>query len=204
MPDNGMAFALLAAGSSRRFGGGKLAVEIAGKALIRWASDAATRAGFGTRLLVVGGPAPSDFGLAAEGWTILVNSDAASGIGSSIRTAAACDRVCSRLVIGLADMPFVSAGHYRALASSTGTMFTRYPSGHRGVPAAFDESGIRRLASLMGDQGAHALDWSGASAIPPPSPHDLLDVDTPKDLAIARSRALRGEALSGDCGQLFD
>lgn len=184
-----MAFALLAAGSSRRFGGTKLTVEIAGKPLIRWASDAATRAGFRMRILVIGGPTPSDFGLASEGWTVLINSEAASGIGSSIRTAAACDQASSRLVIGLADMPFVPAEHYRALASSAGTVFTRYPSGRKGVPAAFDENGKRRLASLVGDQGAHALDWSGASAIPPPSPHDLLDVDTPEDLVKARSLA---------------
>lgn len=190
MPDERMVFALLAAGSSRRFGGAKLGVEIAGKPLIRWASDAATQAGFHTRLLVVGGAGPPDFGLANEGWTVLVNSDAGSGIASSIRTAAAWGRSCSRLVIGLADMPFVSPGHYRALASASGTVFTRYPSGRKGVPAAFDAIGIRQLASLVGDQGANALDWSGASAIVPPSPHELLDVDTPGDLAKARSLAL--------------
>lgn len=189
----GIVVALLAAGSSRRFGGGKLGADLEGRPLIRWAADAVRETGFQTRVLVIAGSAASDFGLGREGWTVVVNPDAEAGIAGSIRTAAAAANGCERLVLGLADMPFVPAEHYRSLALATGVAFTRYSGSKNGVPAAFDRHAVERLSSLEGDKGANALDWPGATSINPPTTDALLDIDTAQDLATAQAvaRSLR-------------
>jgi CTP:molybdopterin cytidylyltransferase MocA len=198
--DSGTAFALLAAGSARRSGGAKLAVDLGSKPLLRWAAEAAVKAGFQTRLLIVPSPPAPDFGLGREGWTILVNPEAETGMASSIRAAALAADSHDRLVLGLADMPFVTAGHYRTLAKGKGVLFTRYPSGRVGVPAAFDRQGMARLQSLSGDRGATSLAWPAAAAIVPSSFDELFDVDTAEDLARARSIARSRQGASGDCG----
>ena len=56
----GLAIAVLAAGSARRFGGGKLDVDCASKPLGRWALDAA-RTVEGARIAAIVGPAAPHF-----------------------------------------------------------------------------------------------------------------------------------------------
>lgn len=188
--DRSIAFALLAAGSARRFGGGKLSVELASRPLLCWAAQAADRAGFQMRILVVASADQPDFGLARNGWTVIVNSEAETGIASSIRAAARAARRSDRLVLALADMPFVSAAHFCTIALAEGVVFTRYPTSRYGVPAGFDRKGIAELGKLRGDSGASSLDWPNATAIVPPSAEELFDIDSEHDLAKARSVAI--------------
>ena len=185
--DRSIAFALLASGGARRFGGGKLFADLGGRPLWRWATDTAEVAGFGPRFLIASERDAPVWEHEAEGWTICVNRDAAEGIASSIRAACRVAAQCRRLVIGLADMPFVDPAHLRTLASAKGAAFTRYPSGREGVPAAFPSDCFAALDELRGDRGAAALSWAGRRAIlQPPSQHTLFDVDTAEDLDRAR------------------
>lgn len=181
-------FAMLAAGGAARFGGGKLARTLADKPLWQWAANTAEAAGFVQRICIVRegwGPARD---LQGRGWSVVANPDADTGIASSIKLACNGAAACQRLVIALADMPFVTSDHLRTLALSEGVAFTRYPSGHIGVPAAFPHDAFRKLAMLEGDRGAASLDWDARLiAITPASPDTLIDVDTPGDLNHARA-----------------
>lgn len=167
-------------------GGGKLFSLLAGKPLLRWAAEAADRAGFQTRIMVVSSVSAADHGLTNEGWSIVINPEAETGLASSIRVAAAHAGRRERLVLGLADMPFVSPAHLRTIALSDGVIFTRYPSGRSGVPAGFDQRDLARLMTLQGDAGAAAIEWKHAKSILPPSDNELIDVDTPANLMEAR------------------
>ncbi len=187
--DPSIAFALLAAGRSQRFGGGKLEAVLNGKPLWRWAADTAEVAGFATRFLIV--PAPPKPETAAEGWTIAVNANADAGIATSISLACSLATDCRRVVIGLADMPFVEPDHLRVLAMAEGVAFTRYPSCREGVPASFPREAFARLANLQGDRGAATIDWAAdRAAIAPTSPASLIDIDTPQDLERARAQLM--------------
>lgn len=186
MTERPTAFALLSAGAGQRFGGNKLGADLGGKPLIRWAAEAASLAISGPRYLIVPPDAPR-FDLDRDGWIVVTNPDASSGLASSIRAAALAASDCGRLVIGLADMPFITSAHLEALAECDGVAFTSYPDGRQGAPAAFPRAAMQKLASLEGDRGAGALGWEGATPIEPASPEESLDVDTPADLARARA-----------------
>ncbi len=188
--DRSCAFALLAAGSGARFGGGKLLAELGGKPLWRWAIDAAVEARFGELHVVT-----NDRVIAAEcetsGWSVHANLRAASGMASSIAVAAEATVSAERTVLALADMPFVDADHLRRLAQAGEVAFTRYPDGSHGVPAGFPKAARERLLALEGNRGAGSLEWIGAKAIEPSSPESLIDIDTPARLEAAQEVALR-------------
>lgn len=185
--DRSIALVLLGAGCARRFGGGKLAAELNGKPLWRWAADAAVKAGFTSRYLVV---APGeDLPGREESWCRIENADAAEGIAGSIRTGIKAAADAARVVIALADMPFVPAAHLRALAEAPGVLFTALPDGSRGSPAAFPADAFPRLLTLSGDRGAASLDWPGASSLATRDEAWLADIDTIQALRSAREAA---------------
>ena len=184
--------AMLAAGQATRFGGGKLARTLSDKPLWQWAANTAVAAGFVQKVCIIcDGWAPARE-MQTLGWSVVVNRDSEAGIASSIKLACTAAAASGRLVIVLADMPFVTSDHLRALALSKEVAFTRYPSGHIGVPAAFPHQAFRKLSMLEGDRGAGGLDWGpGLVAIAPASPDTLIDVDTPDDLDGARTMLAR-------------
>ncbi len=185
--DPSIAVALLAAGKGERFAGDKLASQLGKRPLWQWAAEAAVRAGYVTRFVVISEHSAELF--SGSSWQITVNADASEGLASSIRCATQAAKDCSRLVLLLADMPFVEAAHLRSLALGEGVLFTRYPDGRHGIPAGFPAAMFARLGSLRGDRGAGAHSWShGASALSPVSPDSLSDIDTAADLALAQAR----------------
>lgn len=173
--------AVLAAGRGRRFGGGKLEIDCAGRPLGRWALDAVELAGLGQGTVLTG-PDGVSF---AQGWTVLVNPAPEAGLGSSLALAAraALDRGDEALLVLLADMPLVTPGHLRRLATMSAPAATRHPDGHPGVPALLDRALLEKAAELAGDRGAGQL-LGGATLVEPP-PGMLRDVDTREDLAEA-------------------
>jgi len=178
-----VAFAVLAAGSAMRFGGGKLDAPLRGRPLGRWATDAVEAAGAVARLLVVGLRPPA-FAARLEEWTVVGNPDAARGIGTSIAAAVAAAAGRARLVIALADMPFVTADHLGRLARGEGMVFTRQADGRPGVPAAFPASVFRHLLDLPPDRGAaHLARTVPAAMIDPPNAAIRIDIDTQADMA---------------------
>jgi molybdenum cofactor cytidylyltransferase len=176
--------AVLAAGSARRFGGGKLDAACAGKPLGRWALDAVRAAGIPPGFIVTGEQGAS-FAEGA-GWELVANPAAEDGLGTSLALAAriALERGSRALLVLLADMPLVDPGFLRTLAETTPPAATRYPDGDVGVPALFGQAQLPSLDSLAGDRGAAALLalMDGLTLLDPPTGM-LCDVDRPEDLA---------------------
>jgi len=182
-----IAVALLAAGRGTRFGGAKLDADLAGKPVGSWAIEQADALSWSRRFIVTSSDVPA-FAAAHSGWEVLINPDAAVGMGSSIAVAAKAAAGADRLLILLADMPLIPASHLQAIAQADGIAFTEHPAGRKGTPAAFPNRCFTRLAELTGDQGAAGIDWDEPiAAIPPPSPDCLRDIDTAQTLAAIRS-----------------
>ena len=162
--------AVLAAGSSSRFGSTKQLAVIDGQAMVARAATTAEKACPGRTLLVVGHDASRV--LAASGMHCrgsIVNESFAQGIGTSIACAArALQHVADGLMITLADQPLVTASHLADLV----TGFQRYPdrpiasryASTLGTPAVFPSSTFPELVELDGDRGAkrllERLDWA--------------------------------------------
>ena len=184
--------AVLAAGSARRFGGGKLDAACAGKPLGRWALDAVAQAGLPPGVIVIAGEA--HFAAGAE-WELLPNPRAELGLGTSLALAAcaALERDSRALLVLLADMPLVDPAFLHRLAQATPPAASCYPDGDPGVPALFGQAQLPALAQLTGDHGASALLalMDGLTTLAPPA-GSLRDVDRPEDLAeVERQLAAR-------------
>ena len=193
-----LAIALLAAGSARRFGGGKLDAELAGKRLGHHALDAVLALNRGKHLVVVSPDSPAFAREAeAEGLAhLLVNPDAAEGLGTSVALAArhAAEAGAEKLLLLAADMPLVSAATLGALvdACTDTPACVRHSDGHPGIPACFPAASFAALAALGGDKGAGALLRSGDVAVLDIDPRELRDVDT-----VAELEKLVGEMSGG-------
>ena len=179
-----LAVAILAAGSARRFGGGKLDADCAGKPLGRWALEAARTLNPDALGVVVSDEAPQFAGTAE----VVGNPYAAHGLGTSASAAArwAIDREADALLIMLADMPLVSPATLRGLAEGDLPSAVAYPGGKPGVPACFPAAMLPKLAGLGGEEGA-ALLLRGRSDVRlvECDPVELRDVDRPADLSEA-------------------
>jgi molybdenum cofactor cytidylyltransferase len=190
----GLAIAILAAGSARRFGGGKLDAELAGKPLGQWALDAASELEAERLAMVVADPAP----LFARGarCELLINGRADEGLGTSAAVAArwAAENGSDALLILLADMPLVSSATLAKLVELAGApAAVAYPGGRPGAPACFPAALLPALERLTGDAGAAQVlrGLPDVRLIETPE-SELRDVDRPQDLAdIARQLASR-------------
>jgi len=185
-----LAIAVLAAGSARRFGGGKLDADCAGKPLGRWALEAARSLGPDALAVVVGDEALRF----AEGAELVRNPYAGKGLGTSVAAAArwAIERKADALLIMLADMPLVTGGMLRELAEGPLPAAAIHPGGKPGAPACFPAGQLSAVQALQGDGGAGALlrDHDGVRLVACDAA-ELRDVDRPEDLAEVE-RVLRG------------
>jgi molybdenum cofactor cytidylyltransferase len=182
--------AVLAAGSSSRFGSTKQAVLLDGIPLVRRAIDTAVRVCDNRVLAVIGHDA--DTVLAAidsEPCFIAINEDHGKGLGTSIATAArACRGHADALLLLLADQPLVTPQHLRALidtwSGADNVMVASSYSGTEGPPVLFPSVAFEALESLTGDRGAHALfDDRRFTLKTVPFEPAATDIDTPEDLA---------------------
>ena len=127
---------------------------------------------------------------AVQGYKRLANTQAALGMASSLKIAALAAQASGVdvLLILLADMPFVSAAHLRALLAQSAAhpaqpVFSVAPDGVAQPPALFPSTFLPALAALKGDKGARSL---GDLAILVECPAaQLFDVDTVDELAKA-------------------
>jgi CTP:molybdopterin cytidylyltransferase MocA len=185
-----LCIALLAAGSSRRFGeDDKLAQDLGGRMLgLHMAKNLAQMEG--ERVVIT---SAADHPCAADwrrlGFAVEVNADAARGMGTSVACAArfAAVRQASALLIVLADMPHVPLSHCQGLvaglAKSSGDLLATSDGQRAMPPAIFNASQFDALANLSGDQGARHM--IRAAETIPLKPELLIDIDTPGDLARA-------------------
>jgi CTP:molybdopterin cytidylyltransferase MocA len=178
---------MLAAGRSARFGPeDKLAAPFRGLALGLHAADALTGLEFQHRWVIVRThDHPCALGWKSAGFETVVNTDAATGMGSSLRCAAerAIAVGAEGLLVCLADMPLVPAVHFAALVQAwtgQGGLVASKDGPLVSPPAIFPSAYLPGLASLSGDQGARQLlDRAQLVASPPGG---LADVDDPETL----------------------
>lgn len=170
---------LLAAGRAKRFGGDKLIAEFHGRPLWEKAAQTAETIDFSERVVVIGPDSPIK---SRSGWMRVENPFAEQGMGTSIAAGVRALVECDRVIIMLADMPFVSRMHLDRLIAAKGVAFTCYPDGSAGCPAIFPRSVFPLLETLTGDRGARSLDLGEAELIAPSQESHLTDIDEPSDL----------------------
>jgi molybdenum cofactor cytidylyltransferase len=189
---------ILAAGSGRRFGGRKLLAAFEGRPLVAGALDAAFATPARRVLLVTDGD-PDLARIARDqaltrsreaDLDVVVATDAAEGMGASLRAAvAALPSDSEGVFVFLGDMPRVPHGLARDLVRSLtpdiDAVAPRF-EGRRGHPVLFGKACFPALRRLSGDVGAREVlaamgerlalvDSLGAGV--------LFDVDRPEDLA---------------------
>ncbi len=178
------AVAVLAAGQSTRFGpDDKLTARLRGQRLGELACQTLAGIDFAHRWVIA---ARADHACAgnwrASGFTVAVNAQAVSGMGTSVALAAtlARDAQVDALLIALADMPLVPAEHYLALvaraAERGATALVASAAGCvRSPPAVFGRDHLIALAAIRGDVGARAM--LGQAELIACAPELLIDID---------------------------
>lgn len=171
---------MLAAGQSRRFGAAdKLMAHLHGRPLIVHAI--AAQAELAAERVAVVGPDSAAAGLLeGAGFRLVVNPAPEEGQGGSLALGA--EDASGRVLVMLADMPFVTPDLLARLAACNGRAVAF--DGRRSPPALFAEADRPALLAAAGERGAPEL---LAKAEPvPAAPGELDDVDTPEALRAAR------------------
>lgn len=159
-----MVAALLAAGASTRFGSDKLLHRIDGVTILTRAANALKASGIQRLVAILRPDADAHAALLrAAGFQIIENPDADLGMSASLACAArfASALRAKTLLISLADMPFVTVDHYRALAerilSNGDDIAFSVAAEVRTPPAIFSERLFESLMTFSGDHGARDM-----------------------------------------------
>jgi molybdenum cofactor cytidylyltransferase len=191
-PDEGFVSAVvLAAGGSTRMGRPKLALPVRGEPMLRRAVGAALASRCREVIVVLGLHAdvyrPLLDGLHAR---VIINPDAAEGMGASIRAGVgAVSPEASGVVLLLADQPFISPQAIDRLIAAARASRARVAAsaygGVVGVPAYFHRALFPDLRALVGDRGARSVIAAHeADAVILAIPEaEAADIDTAQDLA---------------------
>jgi molybdenum cofactor cytidylyltransferase len=188
---------VLAAGASMRMGQQKLLLPLAGEPLVRRTVRQICDAGFDDVLVVVGSDHKETVA-ALDGLPIrsAINAEYVSGMGSSFRTAIEHLGASTAAMFALADQPFVSAREYRAvldayLEHTPAIVSVRYGE-VMAPPHLFEREFFPELAQLV--HGARpVLQRHVERTMVLQFPPDLLmDIDTPEDYELAKSRVSSG------------
>ena len=176
-----VALVTLAAGKSLRFGGSKLDAKLDGSPLglhvVRTLADMS----FARRIAVTGRCA---IDYAAEGFTVIPNMGPIGDMASSLRLGVAAAGDADAILVVLADMPRVTAAHVvRLLETAAGpeAIVASTDDGAPRPPALFGRAHFTTLATITGDHGARDLIRCGT--LISAEPGELIDIDTPSDLA---------------------
>jgi molybdenum cofactor cytidylyltransferase len=172
---------LLAAGEGKRFGGGKLAADLAGRPLIDHAAATLAAIPLAGRIAVVSPETPdlSAFGFASV--LVPYRQPQSRSLAAGVRAAEAAE--ADAALIALADMPLVPVAHLMALIAAFGGDRIATRSFRILPPAIFGRHYFDSLGALTGDTGARDL-LTGAPSIDL-DPALAIDIDTPEDLARA-------------------
>ena len=180
--------ALLAAGSSRRYGkDDKLAAAFGGRPLGEHAAAALPMERFAAGWVITRHPRHRcEAYWRNRSLVPVVNDQAGRGMGTSVSLAAGLAKRarCDALLIALADMPCVPRQHFDALLDSflKGRAISVSATGDACMPPAiFDAAYFVELRESAGDKGARSLIQGGMVVACPPD--WLIDIDTPADFA---------------------
>ena len=177
---------LLAAGTSQRFGAAdKLLAPLEGMPLVTHAAEALRAAGFDPLLAVVTSERVADL---LDGFSVvrLPPGPAAQSRSLAAGVAEAEARGAERVIVALGDMPRVTPELLRTVAERCAQegAAAAYDGTRPLPPAAFGRALFGDLRAMSGDKGAAPLLRTlEARALVTPPPGELVDVDTPSDLA---------------------
>ena len=177
---------ILAAGASRRMGQPKQLLQLNGESLIERVIRIAEGANFDEVIVVLGANADQVLPVVdANKIRVLVNSDWAEGIGSTIRYGIQNVGRTDAVMIMLVDQPDVSSEwllKLREKFDQSGCLAaTTLSDGISSPPVIIDQRLFPRLLELSGDQGAKKiLSQVHVEGLEFPGP--LRDLDTPEDL----------------------
>lgn len=186
-----IAFLILAAGASSRFGSAKQLLMYRGKPLLQHSIDKANKLMPG-HVYVVLGANRALIEPAISGAAVMVNDNWADGLGSSIALGVrSLDRDYDAVCVLLADQIAVTSEHLMQLLDAFYTnrdgddrMVAAVYAGRRGVPALFSSTLFQQLRELSGDSGAkQLLNQTDREIIEIELPAAALDIDTPQDWA---------------------
>ncbi|WP_298468507.1 nucleotidyltransferase family protein [uncultured Erythrobacter sp.] len=185
-----LAVAVLAAGSSRRFGPvDKLRAPFRGKPLGLHVSDALAEVPAELRMVIASNQQHSCAGGWRDaGFEIVRNPNADEGMGTSVATAARIARRAESdaLLIALADMPLIPVSHYSAMVDAARALGPNLLiASTNGIirmpPAIFGREQFDRLTALTGNKGARSILGEGDTI--KCRTRWLADIDTPEALA---------------------
>ncbi len=183
------AIAVLASGSSTRFGENKLLAQIGGKSLLSRAVEAALGAGL-SQVYVILPNGSSLASMVSQGAMIIYNRNPNEGISGSIRCATeAFEKMADAIIITLADQPFVNSSMLKrlisvAMESAKGIVAYSHKGDPRN-PALFRSHYFKDLRQLRGDRGGKKIimeNLQDAKLIEVEIPEYLYDIDTPGQL----------------------
>jgi molybdenum cofactor cytidylyltransferase len=188
---------ILAAGPSTRMGTQKLLLPIGGEPLVRRTVRHVCDAGFDDVLVVVGSDWENTLA-ALDGLPIrhAVNAEYASGMGSSFRTAVSHLSGSAAAMFALADQPFVTTNEYRTVLDTYRHQAPAIISVRYGdvmaPPHLFESAFFPELAQLQ--HGARTLlqKYHERATVLHFGADLLMDIDTPDDYELAKSRLASG------------
>lgn len=196
---------VLAAGTGQRFGGGKLAAELAGRPLLDHAVQAAL-ASPAAEVIVVARPGTGVPATARVRFITLVSE----ALSDSLRAGLAAAGDAAGAFIFLGDMPLVPADMAERLISVIGEGPAALPEwrGRPGHPVLLARSAFALADGLVGDEGLGRVlrGVAGVVRLPVEDEGVVLDIDRQEDLAavatrtaaIDRSAVLRQSGRKGE------
>lgn len=180
---------LLAAGSSRRFGGDKLLHPLPnGNPMV--AASARKLVAATDRAMALIRPRQPGLRVLLKNldMEIVEVADADAGMGVTLAAGIRATPLATGWVVALADMPCVADDTVRRVAAALrdgASIAAPFHGGRRGHPVGFAHRWHDALVALDGDEGARRLLGAAADAIARLDVEDpgcLFDVDTPDDL----------------------
>jgi molybdenum cofactor cytidylyltransferase len=196
-----IACVLLAAGRGERFGGGKLmALLPTGKTVLETTLDHIAAVGAPIVLVIREDAALRALTTAlaakhqtrathASSLSVVMNTEADTGMASSIVCGVRAEPDASGWLIALGDMPYVESPTYASVAagivSSESIVVPTY-RGERGQPVGFGRAYREQLLGISGDMGARAIITRHADRVQRIAVDDagiLQDIDLPSDIA---------------------
>jgi molybdenum cofactor cytidylyltransferase len=176
-----IAVAILAAGRARRFGSDKLMEPVNNVPLGLHIAHSLGAMGFGWRFAICGAGGLLAGLYADLDFTVIDNENPDWGQSQSLYLAvgAAQSTPAAALLIVLADMPFVTQGHLKAIAA-TGRLTASTDGAARMPPILFPRALWPELLAAKGDSGARHL-LRDAHLVQAPV-LELHDIDVVEDL----------------------
>ena len=184
---------VLAAGASTRMGTQKLLLPFDGEPLVRRAVRQVCAAGFDDVLVVLGSEHAATLA-ALDGLPVrhAINLEFASGMGSSFRTAVEHLADSAAAMFALADQPFVTTNEYRTVLDAYRQHAPAIVSVRYGEvmapPHLFERELFPELARLQHGARSVLQRHHERTMVLQFPPELLVDIDTPEDYELARSR----------------